>query len=88
MRSRVRLAIFRIMTMSNEQQSNAKPKLPPKKSLRPKYAAQLLGVAQSTLWRYAKEIPGFPAGRRLSSRCTVFDEDELIKWRDSQITKN
>ena len=52
-------------------------------SARPKKAAQILGVALPTFWRYAKR-PDFPKLRKLSSRCTVVDVDELIAWRDAQ----
>lgn len=54
-------------------------------SLRPKQAAQHLGVARCTLWRWAKERPDFPKPRRLSSRCIVFDAAELTAWRDAQM---
>jgi len=57
------------------------------KSLRPNQAAQLLGVRRETLYKWLKERPGFPAARKLSSRCTVFDEAELIAWRDSHTSK-
>jgi len=56
-------------------------------SLRPKDAALLLGLAISTLWRMAKERADFPRPRRLSARCTVFDRDELLVWRDAQMSK-
>lgn len=52
-------------------------------SLRPKAAAQLLGVGIATLWRWSAR-PDFPHCRRLSARCTVFDRDELLAWRDAQ----
>lgn len=55
------------------------------KSLRPKQAADLLGVGPATLWRWAKERHDFPKPRRLSARCTVFDQDELVAWRDSKL---
>lgn len=54
------------------------------KSIRPKPAAELLGIGIATLWRWSKERRDFPKARRLSSRCTVFDEGELIAWRDAQ----
>jgi prophage regulatory protein len=54
-------------------------------SARPKAAADLLGVGVSTFWRWAKERPGFPKARKLSSRCTVFDVSELVAWRDAQV---
>lgn len=52
-------------------------------SLRPKQAAEFLGVGISTLWRWAKERSDFPKARKLSPRCTVFDMQEIINWRDS-----
>ena len=54
------------------------------KSLRPKHAAEFLGIGRATLWRWSKERADFPKGRRLSSRCTVFDQCELAAWRDAQ----
>lgn len=53
-------------------------------SYRPKAAAAFLGVSRATLWRWAKERPGFPKPRNLSPRCTVFDAEELRLWRDNQ----
>ena len=57
----------------------------PKLSIRPKTAAELLGIGTSTFWRWAKERHDFPKGRRLSARCTVFDAAELLAWRDAQL---
>ena len=54
-------------------------------SVRPKQAAELLGVSLPTFWRWASEKHDFPKGRRLSARCTVFDTGELIAWRDSKV---
>lgn len=56
------------------------------KSLRPQQAADLLGISRPTLWRWIKERPDFPKPIRLSSRCTVIDQAELIAWRDAQST--
>ena len=55
------------------------------KSLRPQQAANLLGIGRATLWRWNRERQDFPRARRLSARCTVFDESELIAWRDAQM---
>lgn len=55
-------------------------------TVRPKDGANLLGIGTSTFWRWHKERPDFPKGRRLSQRCTVFDTGELIAWRDAQGT--
>ncbi len=54
-------------------------------SVRPKQGAELLGVSLPTFWRWAAKTPGFPKGRRLSARCTIFDVAELIAWRDSKV---
>lgn len=55
-----------------------------RRSYRPKQAAELLGISPPTLWRWLKERKDFPRPSRLSSRCTVFDGDALIAWRDAQ----
>jgi prophage regulatory protein len=54
------------------------------RGLRPQAAATLLGVARATILRWAKDRTDFPRPRRLSARCTIFDEGELIAWRDAQ----
>ena len=54
------------------------------KSLRPKHSAEFLGIGRATLWRWCKERADFPKPRRLSTRCTVFDMDELAAGRDAQ----
>lgn len=51
---------------------------------RPARGAEILGVSLATFWRYLKNNDDFPQPRRLSARCTVFDEGELIAWRDSR----
>ena len=56
-------------------------------SIRPKTAAELLGIGTSTFWRWAKERQDFPKARRLSARCTVFDMHEIMSWRDAQLSK-
>lgn len=53
-------------------------------SIRPKKAAEYLGIGVATLWRWASERSDFPKSRKLSARCTVFDLNELIAWRDAQ----
>lgn len=56
-------------------------------SIRADAAAELLGIGKSTFWRWHKERPDFPRGRRLSMRCTVFSVQELVAWRDAQAHK-
>ena len=53
-------------------------------SLRPKQAAEFLGIGVSTLWRWVKERNGFPQPIQLGPRTTVFDGSKLAAWRDSQ----
>lgn len=53
-------------------------------SLRPQQAADLLGIGLSTLWQWSKARHDFPKPRRLSPKCTVFDQEELIAWRDAK----
>lgn len=53
-------------------------------SLRPKRAAEFLGIGRATLWRWSKERDDFPKPIHLSSRCTVFDQAQLVAWRDAQ----
>lgn len=55
------------------------------RAVRAKQAARLLGIGVSTLWRYLAIDPTFPRPRRLSPRCTVFVEGELLAWRDSKV---
>ena len=57
------------------------------KSLRPKQAAEFLGIGLSSLWRRINEDPAFPRPRKVSERVTYFLEHELVEWRDSQAAK-
>lgn len=54
------------------------------RSIRPRKAAELLGVSLPTFWRWVKQNPGFPKVTRLSNRCSVVSLDELNAWRDSK----
>jgi len=56
------------------------------RSVRAKSGAELLGCGESTFWHYAKSDPTFPRPRRLTARMTVWDEGELIAWRESRIS--
>lgn len=57
---------------------------PNPKSVRAEQTANLLGIGKATLWRWSKERADFPKGIRLSARCTVWDRDEVLAWRDAQ----
>lgn len=73
-----------VASTSVSQQASRAPVVNTFQSARPKAAASLLGVGVSTFWRWVKERPDFPKPRKLSSRCTTFDVQELMAWRDAQ----
>lgn len=56
-------------------------------SVRPAPAAKFLGIGRSTLYKWAKERPGFPQPIKLGTRTTVFRLDELAAWRNAQAGK-
>jgi prophage regulatory protein len=55
-------------------------------SLRPKQAAAFLGISTPTLWRWVKQRKeeGFPQPLHLGPRTTIFDQAELVGFRDKQ----
>ncbi|VVE49648.1 helix-turn-helix transcriptional regulator [Pandoraea sputorum] len=52
------------------------------RSLRPRQAAEFLGIGESTLWRWCKQHPDALKPIRLSERVTVFRESDLAAFRD------
>lgn len=55
--------------------------------VRPLQARALLGnIGNSTLWRWVKERSDFPKPVRLGPRVTVFNLNDLLTWRDKQIS--
>ena len=60
----------------------------PARAIRPQQVADLLGIGIATVWRWAKTREDFPKARRLSARCTVFDVQEIIQWRDAQMVQS
>lgn len=54
-----------------------------KKYFRAKELAQHLGIGQSTVWAYVKQ--GKFSGKKLSSRVTVFDIQEVEKALFSEV---
>lgn len=54
------------------------------KAMRPKQVAECWGCGMSTMWRWVKELPDAPQPMRMSARLTVFDEGEVIRFRDSR----
>lgn len=65
------------------------PQQTPAQSVRPAGAARLLGIGESTLWRWVKgrDREGFPQPIRLGPKTTVFDVPALIAFRDAQAGK-
>ena len=64
-----------------EHQLNSQPS----RMVRASQARAMLGnIANTTLWRWARERPDFPKPTKLSPKVTVFKLDELIAWRDKQ----
>lgn len=54
------------------------------RGLRPKQAAQLIGVSVNSLWRYARTRSDFPQPVKLSPGATIFFENELSAWLEKQ----
>ena len=53
-------------------------------SIRPKAAAEFLGIGVSTLWRWHAERPDFPRARKIGPRATVWDLNEIDAWLNAQ----
>lgn len=56
----------------------------PTTSLRPKQAAEFLGVGLTTFWRWTKERKDFPKLIKIGPRTTIVPLDKLTAWRDAQ----
>ncbi len=54
------------------------------KILRPKDAADLLGVSRSTLYHWAKNDPSFPARIQIGPRSTGWFLHELLSWLEAR----
>jgi prophage regulatory protein len=52
----------------------------PGRGLRPKQAAQHLGISQSLFWVWTKKYADFPKSIKLTPRVTIFFEGELDAW--------
>lgn len=52
--------------------------------LRPEEAAEFLGISRPTLYRWAKELPDFPAQVKLGPRIGGWRKDELEAWLASR----
>jgi prophage regulatory protein len=55
--------------------------------LRPPQAARKLGIGLSTLWEKTRLEPDFPRPLKLSSRTTVFVEQELDAYMEKWVAK-
>jgi prophage regulatory protein len=56
--------------------------------LRPKAAAQKLGIGLSTLWLKVSKDPEFPRPVKLGEGTTVFLEQEIDGWLDRRIAES
>lgn len=52
--------------------------------LRAHQAAAYLGIGVSTLWRWAKERPGFPQPLHLGDNTTAWVREDLDAWFAAQ----
>jgi prophage regulatory protein len=52
--------------------------------LRMNQVAQMLGVGRSTVFKYIKD-KGFPKGKKLSQRLTVYKYSEIQAWLDENL---
>ena len=46
--------------------------------------AQMTGVAESTWWDWARNVPDFPKPIRISARCTRWNQAEIEAWLESR----
>lgn len=70
---------------ARQPRSSQFPPLVRAQSVRAAEGSRMLGIGESTFWRWAKERDGFPKPRRIGPKTTVFDVAELIAWRDAQV---
>jgi len=56
--------------------------------LRPKAAAQKLGIGLSTLWLKVSKDPEFPRPVKLGEATTVFIEQEIDAWLRVRIAES
>lgn len=59
----------------------------PLSCLRARQAAELLGIGESTIWRWVKERPGFPQPFKIGCRVTVWRTADLVTWCNAQATE-
>lgn len=54
------------------------------KNLRPRQAADALGIGLSTFWLKARTDPDFPPLINLGPKCTVVREQDLVDYLDKK----
>lgn len=54
------------------------------KNLRPRQAADALGIGLSTFWLKTKTDPDFPPVIRLGPKCSIVREQDLIAYVDKK----
>lgn len=57
------------------------------RNLRPREAADSLGVSLSTFYRLARTESDFPKVIQLTSRCSVVREQDLVSYMDKRATQ-
>ncbi len=55
------------------------------KNLRPKQAAEALGISLATFWRRAKDEPDFPPLIKLGDKMTVVRESDLADYTERKL---
>lgn len=56
----------------------------PRRILRPREAAEIIGVGRTTLYIFEQRDPHFPRKVRLSSRHVGYFADEIAAWLESR----
>jgi prophage regulatory protein len=77
-----RLSKGKLMNNNNQQEQSMD--ILPREYLRMEQVATMIGVARSTIFKYIKER-GFPKGRKLSERLTLYKYSEVIDWIESNL---
>lgn len=57
------------------------------KVIRVRQVAEKFAVAPSTIWRYAKELPGFPQPVRLGPQSTAWVESEIDAYLSKRVAE-
>lgn len=52
--------------------------------LRAPEVAKLLGVSTTSVWRWHREDESFPEAIRLTARCTVWRQPDIVAWAEAR----